>query len=602
MARRLAGLKTKAPDPQPGPLKVLVAVGAPDEGKTPNAVLDMERELQSILDAIEDARKLGNAYVRILDVGSLDEIRGALAEQHYHVLHLSGHGHAGVLELEDEDGNPVQVTATDIANAIRDSGKPAPLVFLASCLSGAGDSDTASLAQGLLQQGVPAVLAMQTSVTDRYSTELARVLYTKLSQGDRPLASQALALARQEVERERREAMTQGKHDPAEYATPSLFCAAEEQPLLDRRLPLVEARVQTRKPASGAVPMLSIGDLIGRRVEVRRVMRVLTGDEGSVSEIGQKSGVQLLGIGGVGKSAIAGRVMARLADEGWTCVAITGNWTLGEVAASLCAALITHPDAQLQALGQKLGENLPDNVRLQLITGLLANYPVLLVLDNFEDNLNLKPGDAEFLDAAGAQIMQLLYQSAQTGKLLITCRYPVPDAADWLEAIAPGPLSPAQTGKLMLRLGALSEQDPESLRLVQRTIGGHPRMLEYLDAILRRGRGARLPDVARRLREQAKKQKIDLERAAASLEEAMQVAVNVGAGDILLDELVEIAAGGNGDLRGTVSKLGLSKPGEPGGTGVLPGGWEADCLGRGEGGGRGSRAPGATVAGDTCGR
>ena len=329
MARRLAGLGAKAPDPQPGPLKVLVAVGAPDEGKTPNAVLDMERELQSILDAIEDARKYGNAYVRILDVGSLDEIRHALAEQHYHVLHLSGHGNAGVLELEDEDGNPLQVTATDIANAIRDSGKPAPLVFLASCLSGAGDSDTASLAQGLLRQGVPAVLAMQTSVTDRYSTELARVLYTNLSQGDRPLASQALALARQEVERERRQATTQGKHYPAEYATPSLFCAAEEQPLLDRRLELAPPIQQTRKPASGAVPMLSIGDLIGRRVEVRRVMRVLTGDERCVSEIGQKAGVQLLGIGGVGKSAIAGRVMSRLADEGWTCVAITGNWTCG---------------------------------------------------------------------------------------------------------------------------------------------------------------------------------------------------------------------------------------------------------------------------------
>ena len=145
--------------------------------------------------------------------------------------------------------------------------------------------------------------------------------------------------------------------------------------------------------------------------------------------------------------------------------------------------------------------------------------------------------------------MQWLYQSAKIGKVLITCRYPVPDAADWLEAIAPGPLSAAQTGKLMLRLGALSEQDPESLRLVQRTIGGHPRMLEYLDAILRRGKGARLPDVARRLREQAKKQKIDLQRAAASLEEAIQVAVNVGAGDILLDELLEIAAGGNGDLQ-----------------------------------------------------
>jgi CHAT domain-containing protein len=200
MLRRLAAVHSGSQSPQPGPLKILVAVGAPDEGKTPNAVLDMERELQTILDAVENARQYGNAYVRILDVGSLDQIRSALKEQAYHVLHLSGHGNAGVLELEDEDGNPVPVRAADLAAAIRDSGHPAPLIFLASCLSGAGDSETASLAQGLLQQGAPSVMAMQTSVTDKYSTNLAAAFYTNLSTSDRPLASQALALGRQQLE------------------------------------------------------------------------------------------------------------------------------------------------------------------------------------------------------------------------------------------------------------------------------------------------------------------------------------------------------------------------------------------------------------------
>lgn len=216
------------------------------------------------------------------------------------------------------------------------------------------------------------------------------------------------------------------------------------------------------------------------------------------------------------------------------------------MAATLCSALITQNDPQLQAIGQKLGENLPDQVWLQLITALLANYPVLLVLDNFEDNLKL--GGKEYLDAITGPVMQTLHRAAQRGKLLVTCRYPVPEADDWLATEAPGPLSPAQTGKLMLRLGALSRQDPESLRLVQRTIGGHPRMLEYLDAILRKGKGARVADVARRLREQAQAQNIDL-RKERSLEEAMQVALQVGAGDILLGQLLELAAEREGDLQ-----------------------------------------------------
>jgi len=138
--RRVEGAPARFSGPFPGPLKILVAVGAPDEGKTRGTVLDMESELQTILDAVEQARRYGNAYVRILEVGSPEEIGKALAEQGYHVLHLSGHGQAGVLELEDEDGGPVPASAGRLAEVIRESGRPAPLVFLACCHSGQGDT------------------------------------------------------------------------------------------------------------------------------------------------------------------------------------------------------------------------------------------------------------------------------------------------------------------------------------------------------------------------------------------------------------------------------------------------------------------------------
>jgi hypothetical protein len=542
MLRRLAAVHSGSQIPQPGPLKILVAVGAPDEGKTPNAVLDMERELQTILDAVENAR---NAYVRILDVGSPDQIRSSLKEQAYHVLHLSGHGNAGVLELEDEDGNPVPVRAADLAAAIRDSGHPAPLIFLASCLSGAGDSETASLAQGLLQQGAPAVMAMQTSVTDKYSTNLAAAFYTNFSTSDRPLASHALALGRQQLERDRRKALERGEHVPSEYATPSFFCTGDETPILDRALEFVRPLEHTRKLTSGAVPMLSVGDLIGRRVELRRVMRVLTDDERSIAEIGRKAGCQILGIGGVGKSAIAGRAMARLSDVGWTCIASTGPLTLGELATTISAALLTTGGPVFKDIGLTLAEPLADKVRLKVIANLLANHQLLLVLDNFEDNLTL--GGERFLDPATAQVMQLLYRSSQRGKLLITSRYPVPEASEWLATEEPGPLSPAQTGKLMLRLSALPK-DPEGVRLMQRAIGGHARMLEYLDAILKRGKSARVTDVASRLNEQAKRQDLNLTDASATLGDAVRAALQVGAGDILLDELLELVAEHKGDL------------------------------------------------------
>ena len=63
-------------------------------------------------------------------------------------------------------------------------------------------------------------MAMQTSVNDKYSTNLAAAFYTNLSTSDHPLASQALALGRQQLERDRRKALERGEHVPSEYASP----------------------------------------------------------------------------------------------------------------------------------------------------------------------------------------------------------------------------------------------------------------------------------------------------------------------------------------------------------------------------------------------
>ena len=165
-------------------------------------------------------------------------------------------------------------------------------------------------------------------MTDSYATQLAAFFYTNLSVGDRPLASSALALARQQLERERDKARERGEHAPAEYATASLFCFGPEWPIFDRSLDFVRPVKRERKALAGVVPLLSVGELIGRRAEVRRVMRVLTDDRRSLEALGRKAGCQILGMGGVGKSSIAGRVMERLSEAGWTCVSVAGKWTL----------------------------------------------------------------------------------------------------------------------------------------------------------------------------------------------------------------------------------------------------------------------------------
>ena len=124
-------------EPQAGPLKILVAVGAPDEGQTPNQVLDLEAELQAILDAVERANQLGIAQVRVLEVGHPAEIQRALTGDAFHVLHLSAHGSPGAIELETEDGAALPVSAAELAQRLRDSGRPLPLVFLSATVGSA---------------------------------------------------------------------------------------------------------------------------------------------------------------------------------------------------------------------------------------------------------------------------------------------------------------------------------------------------------------------------------------------------------------------------------------------------------------------------------
>lgn len=275
MVRRPAGLVWPLAGPLPGPLKILVAVGAPDEGKTASNVLDHERELQNILDAVEPAQRADNVEVRILEASDPATLRDALQRDQYHVLHVTCHGKPGALELDDEEGNAVEATANQLLDALRGSQRPAPLMFLNTCHGAADKDQTASLAESLLHGGVPAVLAMQTSVSDRYGTALARAFFEQLSHGEGILASRALAHARRALERQRHESLARGGDEALmlpEYATATLFVAGLEAPLVNFGLDKEPLHARSIYHLGGRVPQLRPDDLIGRRRELRRTL------------------------------------------------------------------------------------------------------------------------------------------------------------------------------------------------------------------------------------------------------------------------------------------------------------------------------------------
>jgi hypothetical protein len=238
----------------------------------------------------------------------------------------------------------------------------------------------------------------------------------------------------------------------------------------------------------------------------------------------------LTGVGGIGKTAVAGRVLSRLRGEGWTIAEHIGVWSPLSLIDAVTDALIgTNYASAYQVLSRN---DVKDTHKLGVIMRLLRRERLLLLFDDFEQNLSV---DSQFLDPGFAEIFQALLDAAQVGRVLVTCRYPIPDAEGLLRVDLPE-LSPSELRRLMLRLPALRELDAQDRRLITRTIGGHPRLIEFVDVLLRQG-AANFVHTAQKLRTLARVEHLDV-TSPRSVEAGVAQAVVLGSRDILLDELV----------------------------------------------------------------
>jgi len=188
-------------------------------------------------------------------------------------------------------------------------------------------------------------------------------------------------------------------------------------------------------------------------------------------------GLAVYGLGGVGKSTLAGEIVTRVCRMQAECVVTVVD---GEVSAAELAAGPAEAD--------------------------------FLVLRNFDDNLSQEAGQWAFRDAALPALL-----ANWTGKLLITCSnpfaFPAPGPAQatpnapWLAASrgAPdklvfrrlGPLTGSDAAELMLSRSTIRQLAESERDRAWRLTAGHPLALEYLDSLLRLGEP--FPAVAARI-------------------------------------------------------------------------------------------------------
>ena len=214
--------------------------------------------------------------------------------------------------------------------------------------------------------------------------------------------------------------------------------------------------------------------------------------------------------------------------------------------------------AGLRAAPGELAAPGDDGPKLAVVAGLLAEHALLVVFDDFEQNLT--PGGEEFADPAFDDILTALADAAGPGGLLVTCRYPLPGPDRFLARIPVPALSAAELRRLFLRLPALRDLDSGGQRVLARAVGGHPRLIEFTDALLRGGR-SRFRHVQVKLRELARRQGGDL-AADRSLDGAVKQVMLLGSADILLEGLRALLT--RSQAGGAAPGRGLPRPDDPG--------------------------------------
>ncbi len=182
------------------PLRVLMMISSPSDYPQ----LDVERESAKMHEALADPIQRGLVTVERLEDATLSELQRRLRKGQYHIFHFVGHGgfdeqaQDGILVLEDQENRGRRVSAQFLGTLLHDH-RPLQLAILNAC-EGARASRAdlfAGTAQSLVQQGIPAVIAMQFEVTDEAAICFTHEFYVAIA-GGYPVDS-ALAEARKAI-------------------------------------------------------------------------------------------------------------------------------------------------------------------------------------------------------------------------------------------------------------------------------------------------------------------------------------------------------------------------------------------------------------------
>jgi hypothetical protein len=208
------------------PIKILVMISSPDGFPA----LNVEEEWNKLESAFKPLIQRGLVVLERLQKPTLGELQKALRRDQFHIFHFIGHGkfvvhkQDGVLLMEEELNGRGRPVSGQYLGVLLHDHQWLRMVVLNAC-EGARTSQSdpyAGVAQALVQQGIPAVIAMQFPIFEDSAIEFAYEFYGAIADGFPVDAS---------ISEARKAIFTTGNE--TEWATPVLFMNSPDGRIFD---------------------------------------------------------------------------------------------------------------------------------------------------------------------------------------------------------------------------------------------------------------------------------------------------------------------------------------------------------------------------------
>ena len=396
----------------PRPLRLLVVVSSPN--RLPE--LNSEKEIGVIQEVLDEARRKGYLEINFEEIATLTNIRSKVKHFQPHILHYTGHGgklpitNETYLAGEDDDGELRPIFGDDLRRITQDS-ESLQLVVLSGCMTAQTHHHDAlkGVATTLLQDSLPAVLAMQYSILDESGIQLAGKFYEELSRGSSLLeAVNEVRLRLYEL---------RGK-DRADWGLPTLYLRAPEIRLIDTTIP-PKPKPKAEQIDIGGLPI--VRGFVGRKKEIRDIRQAINNPH--------IPAVYVYGLGGVGKTALAAKIIEKVQlDKSVEAVCVIRCDKIEPTFANIIEKLanfISYQGKEGHArAGQLLKESsIPIDERVSLLNNAIKDYRYLFIFDNLESLFVKQAPVGELKDEELTKFFSHLFDLNWHSTFLFTCRY-----------------------------------------------------------------------------------------------------------------------------------------------------------------------------------